>query len=64
MSVVALPEQPQPTVYSGIYDQEEESPRGAVLGWVAATVILLIIAAFVWAAVLSDATRDRFTSIF
>lgn len=43
---------------------ETESPRGAVLGWLAATLMLIIIAAFIWSSVITDATRDRITGIF
>lgn len=50
--------------YSPTYAPIEESPRGAVLGWIAATLILLVIGFFVWAAILSDATRDRILGIF
>lgn len=42
----------------------QESPRGAVLGWLAATLFLLIVAFFVWSSLLSDAARDRFTGFF
>jgi len=52
---------PQPT-YG--YLPHEESARGAVLGWLAATLMLIIVAAFVWSTLISDATRDRITGIF
>lgn len=55
--------QPVPA-YMGTYDPIEESPRGAVLGWIGATLILLIIGFFVWAAVISDSLRDRILGIF
>lgn len=42
----------------------EESARGAVLGWLAATLMLIIVAAFVWSSLISDAARDRITGIF
>ncbi len=41
-----------------------ESARGAVLGWLAALLFLLIVGFFVWSSLLSDATRDRFTGWF
>lgn len=56
--------QPMQTSYAGAYEPIEESPRGAVLGWIAATIILLMIGFFVWAVVFSDATRDRILGIF
>ena len=43
---------------------EPESARGAVLGWLAATLMLIIIAAFIWSSVITEATRDRITGIF
>ncbi len=46
------------------YYPHEESTRGAVLGWLAAALMLIIVAAFFWSAVISDATRDRITGIF
>lgn len=52
----------QPPAYS--YIPETESARGAVLGWLAATLILIIVAAFIWSSVISDATRDSITGIF
>jgi hypothetical protein len=42
----------------------QESVRGAVLGWLAAILFLLIVGFFVWSSLLSDATRDRFTGWF
>lgn len=42
----------------------QESPRGAVLGWLAAFLFVLIVGFFVWSSLLSDATRDRFTGWF
>ena len=42
----------------------QESARGAVLGWLAATLFLLIVGFFVWSSLLSEAARDRFTGIF
>ncbi len=42
----------------------QESARGAVLGWLAATLFLLIVGFFVWSSLLSDAARDRFTGFF
>lgn len=42
----------------------EESARGAVLGWLAATLMLIIVAAFVWSSLISDAARDRIIGIF
>lgn len=55
----SVPEQPN---YG--YMPEEESSRGAVLGWLAATLMLIIVAAFIWSAVISESTRDRITGIF
>lgn len=52
----------QPPQYA--YYPERESARGAVLGWLAATLMLIIVAAFIWSSVISDATRDRITGIF
>lgn len=46
------------------YQATHESVRGAVLGWIAAALMLVIIGAFVWSTLLSDATRDRFTGFF
>ena len=46
------------------YTSEPESSRGAVLGWIAATLMLIIVAAFIWASVISDSTRDSITGIF
>lgn len=46
------------------YIATHESVRGAVLGWIAAVLILVTIGAFVWSTLLSDATRDRFTGFF
>lgn len=46
------------------YTPEYESARGAVLGWLAATLILIVVAAFIWSSVISDATRDSITGIF
>lgn len=46
------------------YVPQEESARGAVLGWLAATLMLIIVAAFIWSSVITDATRDRITGIF
>jgi hypothetical protein len=42
----------------------QESVRGAVLGWLAAILFLLIVGFFVWSSLFSDATRDRFTGWF
>lgn len=42
----------------------QESARGAVLGWLAATLFLLIVGFYVWSSLLSEAARDRFTGIF
>ncbi|MCO5218545.1 MAG: zinc ribbon domain-containing protein [Thermomicrobiales bacterium] len=50
--------------YTGAYEPIEESPRGAVLGWIAATIMLVLIGFFVWAVVFSDATRDQILGIF
>lgn len=41
-----------------------ESLRGAVLGWLAATLILIIVAMFIWSSVFSDATRNSITGVF
>lgn len=57
----SVPVAPQPS-YG--YVSQPESNRGAVLGWLAATMMLIIIGAFIWSSVLSEATRDRFTGIF
>lgn len=46
------------------YVPQNESVRGAVLGWIAATLMLMIVAAFLWSSVISEATRDRITGIF
>lgn len=46
------------------YLPHEESSRGAVLGWLAATLMVIIVAAFIWSSLISDATRDRITGIF
>lgn len=68
-AVAPLPSQPygyqvpeQPTSYGSMPVQE--STRGAVLGWLAATLFLVIVGFFLWSSVLSDATRDRFTGWF
>lgn len=53
----------EPTENHGSMPQQE-SARGAVLGWLAATLFLLIVGFFVWSSLLSDATRDRFTGWF
>lgn len=58
----AEPPAMQPSAYS--YHSEPESARGAVLGWLAAALMVIIVAAFVWSTVISDATRDRITGIF
>lgn len=52
----------QPPSYS--YTSEPESTRGAVLGWLAATLILIILAAFLWSSVISDSARESITGIF
>lgn len=52
----------QPT--SGGTMPQQESTRGAVLGWLAAILFLLIVGFFIWSTILSDATRDRFTGWF
>lgn len=69
VAIAPVPEQHtyQPTpAYTGAYTYApiEESPRGAVLGWVAASLILIIIAFFAWAALISDSMRDRILGIF
>lgn len=46
------------------YTPEPESMRGAVLGWLAATLILIILAMYFWSSVISDSTRDSITGIF
>ena len=46
------------------YAQEPESSRGAVLGWSAATLMLVIVAVFIWSSVISDSTRASITGIF
>lgn len=46
------------------YMPQPESARGAVLGWLAATLMLIIVAMFIWSSVISDATRDRITGVF
>lgn len=46
------------------YVPQTESARGAVLGWIAATLMLIIVAAFLWSSVIGEATRDRITGIF
>lgn len=46
------------------YTSEPESTRGAVLGWLAATLMLIVVAAFFWSSVISDSTRDSITGIF
>lgn len=52
----------QPSSYS--YAPEPESSRGAVLGWLAATLMLIIVAAFIWSSVISDSTRESITGFF
>lgn len=46
------------------YTSQQESGRGAALGWLAATLFLVIVGFFLWSSVFSDATRDRFTGWF
>lgn len=55
-------EQPTSSSYGSMPVQE--SARGAVLGWLAATLFLVIVGFYLWSSVLSDATRDRFTGWF
>lgn len=52
----------QPATYS--YSPQPESSRGAVLGWLAMILIAVIVGAYFWSSVISDATRDRVTGIF
>ncbi|MCA9832324.1 MAG: zinc ribbon domain-containing protein [Thermomicrobiales bacterium] len=67
MAVVPVPDQstiaPYPP-YTGVYEPVYESPRGAVLGWLAATLIVIVIGLFLWATVFSDSVRDGVTGIF
>lgn len=56
------PVEAQPTSVGSI--PQQESPRGAVLGWLAATLFLVIVGFYLWSSVLSEATRDRFTGWF
>lgn len=56
--------EPMPQQASYEYMPQAESSRGAVLGWLAATLMLVIVAAFIWSSVITDATRDRITGIF
>ena len=52
----------QPAQYA--YYPEPESVRGAVLGWLALVLILVIVAAFLWSSVISDSTRESITGFF
>lgn len=52
----------QPAPYA--YYPEPESIRGAVLGWLALVLMIVIVGAFLWSSVISDATRDRLTGFF
>ena len=54
----------QPPAYAYTPVSQPESSRGAVLGWLAATLMLIIIAAFLYSSVISDSTRDSLTRIF
>lgn len=67
MSIMPVPEQspiaPYPP-YTAMYEPVYESPRGAVLGWLAATLMLIVIGLFLWATVFSDSIRDNVTGIF
>ena len=58
----SYPASEQPVSYGSMPVQE--SARGAVLGWLAATLFLVIVGFYLWSSVLSDATRDRFTGWF
>ncbi len=71
------PAPPPPSTYTGgfasvpaeqspayTYTPPPESIRGAVLGWIAATIILIILAAYLWSSVISDSARDSITGIF
>lgn len=66
----ATPAATAPPIAQAAYQQSpgtlphQESTRGAVLGWLAATLMLIIVAAFIWSNLISDATRDRITGIF
>lgn len=44
--------------------RDEIGARGMVLGWIAAILILLVIAFFAWSTVLSQGTRDSVIGIF
>lgn len=46
------------------YVPQNESVRGAVLGWVAMVLMLLIVGFFVWSTLISDTLRDRLTGWF
>lgn len=46
------------------YRPEPESRRGLVLGWIAAILILLVIAWLVWTSFLDPDTRDSITGLF
>lgn len=50
--------------YTGAYEPVFESPRGAVLGWIAGTLMLMVLGAFLWATIFSDSTRDSVLGIF
>lgn len=52
----------QPAQYG--YYPEPESIRGAVLGWLALVLMIVIVGAFLWSSVTSDVTRDRITGFF
>lgn len=52
----------QPATY--YQTPQPESSRGAVLGWLAMVLIAVIVGAYFWTSVISDATRDRVTGIF
>lgn len=49
---------------TNMYVPRQESSRGAVLGWLAAMLMLVIVAAFIWSSVISEATRDRLIGFF
>lgn len=42
----------------------ESSVRGAMLGWIAVLLMVLVIGAFVWINILSDIVRERVLGIF
>jgi hypothetical protein len=44
--------------------RDDLSRRGLVLGWIAALLILLVIAFFAWSSLLDPGTRDSITGIF